>query len=54
MNKSQTREGPDKADANGEYQLPMAPFIKGKDRGTTEIKLQGAKCAPVLTFKWGN
>jgi hypothetical protein len=46
--------GPDKADANGEYQLPLEPFIKGKDRGTSEIKLQGAKCAPILTFNWGN
>ena len=51
---TQPREGPDKADANGEYQLPLQPFVKGQDRGTTEIKLQGAKCAPVLTFKWGN
>src|ERR1700738_1513539 len=51
---AQTREGLDKADANGEYQLPMEPFIKGKDRGTTEVKLQGANCAPVLTFNWGN
>jgi hypothetical protein len=51
---TQTREGPDKADANGEYQIPMAPFVKGKDRGTTEINLHGAKCAPALTFKWGN
>jgi hypothetical protein len=44
----------DQADASGEYQLPMEPSVKGKDRGTTEIKLQAAKCAPVLTFKWGN
>jgi hypothetical protein len=51
---TQTREGPDKVDANGEYQLPMEPFVKGKDRGTTEVKLQGAKCAPVLKFPWGN
>ena len=51
---AQTREGPDKADANGEYQLPMAPFVKAKDRGATEIKHQGAKCAPSLTYKWGN
>jgi hypothetical protein len=51
---TQTREDPDKADANGEYQLPMAPFVKGQDRGTTEINLHGAKCAPALTFKWGN
>lgn len=47
----QTQERPDKVDANGEYQLPMEPFVKGKDRGTTEVKLQAAKCAPVLTFK---
>ena len=51
---TQTPETPDKADANGEYQLPLAPFVRGKDRGATEIKLQGAKCAPTLTFKWGN
>jgi hypothetical protein len=51
---TQTREDTNKVDANGEYQLPMAPFIAGKDRGTTEIKLQGAKCAPVLRFQWGN
>ena len=51
---TQTREDPDDVDANGEYQLPLEPFVKGKDRGTTEIKLQGAKCAPVLRFQWGN
>jgi hypothetical protein len=49
-----TPEAPDQADANGEYQLPMAPFTKGQDRGSTEIKLQGAKCAAALTFHWGN
>lgn len=51
---TQPREGSDKADANGEYQLPLQPFVKGQDRGTTEIKLQGAKCAPILRFQWGN
>ena len=51
---AQTREGLDRADANGEYQLPMEPFIKGQDRGTTEVKLRGATCAPVLTLNWGN
>jgi hypothetical protein len=51
---TQTREDPDDVDSNGEYQLPLEPFVKGKDRGTTEIKLQGAKCAPVLRFQWGN
>ncbi|HTC66793.1 MAG TPA: hypothetical protein VK685_06640 [Candidatus Acidoferrum sp.] len=51
---TQTPEGPDKVDANGEYQLPIVPFVKGRDRGITEVKLQGAKCAPVLNFPWGN
>ena len=51
---TQTHEGPGKANANGEYQLPLEPFVKDKDRGTTEVKLQGAKCAPVLKFPWGN
>jgi hypothetical protein len=51
---TQSPEAPGKADANGEYQLPMEPFVNSQDRGTTEIKLQGAKCAPTLTFKWGN
>ena len=49
-----TQERPDKADANGEYQLPMQPFVAGKTGGTTEIKLIGAKCAPVLKFQWGS
>jgi hypothetical protein len=51
---AQTRESPDRADANGEYQLPLVPFVKGKDRGMTEVKLQGTKCGPVLKFAWGN
>jgi len=51
---TQATERPDKADATGEYQLPVEPFVKDKDRGTMEIKLQGAKCAPALKFQWGN
>jgi hypothetical protein len=50
----QTQERPDKAGANGEYQLPMQPFVAGKSGGTTETKLIGAKCAPVVKFQWGN
>lgn len=44
----------DQIDANGEFQLPMQPFVAGKTGGTTEIKLSGAKCSPVLKFQWGN
>jgi hypothetical protein len=50
----QTHTLSDQADANGEYQLPMLPFVAGKSGGTTQIKLSGAKCAPVLKFQWGN
>src|ERR1700676_3484063 len=44
---TQTREYTNEVDANGEYQLPLQPFAKGKDRGTTEVKLTGTKCAPI-------
>ncbi len=50
----QTHTLSDQADANGEYQVPMQPFVAGKSGGATEIKLAGAKCAPVLKFQWGN
>lgn len=50
----QTHTLTDLIDAHGEYQLPMQPFVAGKSGGTTEIKLTGAKCAPVLKFQWGN
>ena len=50
----QTHTLSDQVDRNGEYQLPMQPFVKGQGGGTTEIKLAGAKCAPVLKFQWGN
>jgi hypothetical protein len=48
------RGGPGKADEHGDYVTGLLPFVKGKDRGTTEVKLRGANCAPVLTFTWGN
>jgi hypothetical protein len=35
-----------KADAQGEYVTGLMPFVKDKKRGTTELKLKGAKCAP--------
>ncbi|HTG28906.1 MAG TPA: hypothetical protein VK818_11870 [Methylomirabilota bacterium] len=50
----QTHTLTEQVDTNGEYQLPMQPFLAGKSGGTTEIKLSGAKCAPVLKFQWGN
>jgi hypothetical protein len=50
----QTQTRAEKVDGKGEYQLPMQSFVSGKSGGTTEIKLSGAKCAPVLKFQWGN
>ena len=50
----QTQTRADKVDGKGEYQLPMQPFVKGQGVGTMELKLAGAKCAPVLKFQWGN
>jgi hypothetical protein len=46
--------GHPKADARGEYVTGLMPFVKDKKRGTTEVKLKGAKCAPALTFEWGD
>jgi hypothetical protein len=50
----QTQTRADRVDRKGEYQLPMQPLVAGKSGGTTEVKLSGAKCAPVLKFQWGN
>ena len=47
------RCGHAKADAQGEYFAGLMPFVKDKKRGTTEITLKGAKCAPALAFEWG-
>ena len=46
--------GHPKADARGEYVTGLLPFVKDKKRGTTDVKLKGAKCAPALTFEWGD
>jgi hypothetical protein len=50
----QTHTLTDQADGNGEYQMPMQPYLAGKSGGTTEIKLSGTKCAPALKFQWGS
>ena len=48
------RGGRTKTDAQGEYFTGLLPFVKDKKRGTTDVKLKGAKCAPALTFEWGD
>jgi hypothetical protein len=46
--------GHSKADAQGEYVTGLLPFFKAKKSGTTDVNLKGAKCAPALTFEWGD
>lgn len=46
--------GHPKADARGEYVARLLPFVKDKKGGTMEVKLKGSKCAPALTFEWGD
>jgi hypothetical protein len=46
--------GHHQADAHGDFVNGLLPFVKDKKRGITELKLKGAKCAPALTFEWGD
>jgi hypothetical protein len=43
-----------KADGHGEYVTGLLPFVKDKKNGTMEVRLKGSKCAPALTFEWGD
>ena len=43
-----------KADVQGEYVTGLMPAVKDKKSGITNVKLKGAKCAPALTFEWGD
>jgi hypothetical protein len=44
---------PVNADANGNFNLVMAPFVKGKNKGTDEITFKGEGCAPKVAYHWG-
>jgi hypothetical protein len=48
------RGGRSKADGQGEFVTGLMPFFKGKKSGTTNLELKGARCAPTLTFQWGD
>jgi hypothetical protein len=41
------------AEAGGNFNLVMAPFVKGKDQGTDEITFSGADCSPKVAYRWG-
>jgi hypothetical protein len=42
-----------KADANGEYQSALLPYVKKHANGMTLLQLKGASCAPEISFGWG-
>ncbi len=42
-----------KVDSNGEFILVLAPFVKGKDKGSDEVTFKAAGCAPTVAYKWG-
>jgi hypothetical protein len=44
---------PANVDANGSFNLVMAPFVKGKDQGVDEITFKGEGCAPKVSYHWG-
>lgn len=41
------------AEAGGNFNLVMAPFVKGKDEGTDEITFKGQNCVPKVAYHWG-
>jgi len=42
-----------KADENGEVRQAILPYVKGKESGTVTASLQGAKCKPNVSVRWG-
>ena len=42
-----------KVDSNGEFVQVLAPFVKGKDKGTDEVTFKASTCAPVVKYDWG-
>lgn len=50
----ETHDSAVSADDHGEYVSGLLPFVKGKTKGTTEVKLIGANCGLALSFEWGN
>jgi hypothetical protein len=42
-----------KASPQGEFWAPLTPFVKDRQKGTTDVVAKGSKCAPALSFTWG-
>jgi len=41
------------ADANGNFDVVLAPFVKHKDTGVDTVNFKASACAPAISFKWG-
>lgn len=42
------------ADASGNLNFAMVPFVAGHTKGTTTVKAVGGQCSPSLKFDWGS
>lgn len=42
-----------KTDAQGRYGTALLPFVKGKSKGTTNLKLSSTACSPQVAVPWG-
>jgi len=42
-----------KTNADGYTDTGILPFVKGKSKGKTEIRMTSSQCSPKVTFHWG-
>ncbi len=42
-----------KASPQGEFWAPLTPFVAGRESGVSNVTAKGSKCAPALSFNWG-
>lgn len=41
------------ANAQGEVVSAVLPYVKGKETGTTTVRIAGSACSPQVSFEWG-
>jgi hypothetical protein len=41
------------ADAQGHFDAPYTPWVKGRTMGVSQVSATGKSCAPKLSFNWG-
>jgi hypothetical protein len=42
-----------RTDSKGHFDLPVLPFVAGKQNGVTRLTAKGKQCAPTIEFDWG-